>query len=604
MKRLWVRFVLSYLAVVLVAVLVSSLCVHRQLRSHFLKGLENDLYRSARMIGVMLPSEWPATGSSGENQDDLCRKLKAQSGYRCTLVSREGKVLGDSDEASAGMENHLYRPEIRAALEQGQGSSIRFSHTLKETMLYAAVLSPIGPEPVILRLSIPARQVEVDLSAIRSSLLVWSSVGFALTLPLLYLFSRTMSRRIVRLKHFLEAVRRGERSRRLYVGSRDELGELERELDEVAEELSRYVDDLTVERRRRGVILEAIEDGIVLLDDEDRVLFINPAAARIFHVARDSSRGQRLLEVIRSEDLYALVRKARRDVGPTEAGEVVLLTDPDLTFLVTAVAPAEREGSGSIGCLLLLRDISEAKRLDRIRADFVSHVSHELRTPLTLIKGFVETLRDEGVRDPEKAQRYLSIIGENTDRLVRLVEDLLRLSSIELGRIPLRRQPVRIEEIVERASRTLEPRFREKGLALIQSFEEGLPPVAGDPDRLVEILLNLLDNAVKYTQSGEIRVTAEVRPPSTGQAGPQVALSVSDTGIGIPARELPRVTERFYRGERGNQKDVRGSGLGLAIVKHLAKAMDGRVLISSKENAGTTVTVVLPAWSECEEGVL
>ena len=601
-KRLWVRFVLSYLAVVLLAVLVSSLCVERQLHSHFLKGLENDLYRSARMFGAMLPSDLPAAGLPGENLDELCRKLKAETGYRFTIVSTEGRVLGDSDEASAAMENHFYRPEILAALEQGKGSSVRFSHTVREPMLYGAVLSSIGSEPVILRLALPVREVEADLSAIRSSILVWSSFGFALTLPLLYLFSRRMSRRIGRLRQFLKAVRSGARSRRLYKGSRDELGELERELDEVAEELSANMDDLAAERTRRGVILGAIEDGIVLLDDEDRVLFINPSAARIFHVERDSSRGQRLLEVIRSGELYALVRKARREAGPTEAREVVLLTDPDLTFVATAVALAEREGSGSIGCLLVLRDVTEAKRLDRIRADFVSHVSHELRTPLTLIKGFVETLRDEGLRDPDEAQRYLSIIGENTDRLVRLVEDLLRLSSIELGRIPLRRQAVRIEEIVEGASRTLEPRFREKGLALIKSVDKGLPPVAADPDRLVEILLNLLDNAIKYTQKGEIRVAAVIQPPFGGQRGQQVALSVSDTGIGIPARELPRVTERFYRGERGNHRDVRGSGLGLAIVKHLVRAMEGRVLISSTEHAGTTVTVVLPVWPDREEG--
>jgi two-component system, OmpR family, phosphate regulon sensor histidine kinase PhoR len=282
-------------------------------------------------------------------------------------------------------------------------------------------------------------------------------------------------------------------------------------------------------------------------------------------------------------------------------------------------------------CLVLLRDITERKRLEKVRAEFLSRVSHELRTPLTLIKGFVETLQDEGFQeDPQQAQRYLSVIDENTDRLVRLVGDLVRLSSIELGRLPLRVQAVPLKDLVHRAALSFEVRAREKGLELTLEIPEELPAVMADPDRLTEILFNLLDNAIKFTPRGRIRVSASARPPAAepreaqglppglakqadgpprflhvpqgagGTAG-SVVLEVEDTGFGIPAGELPRVTERFFQGERKGQDREKGSGLGLAIVKHLVKVMEGRLSIRSRVDHGTTVEVILPAAPE-EEG--
>jgi signal transduction histidine kinase len=260
--------------------------------------------------------------------------------------------------------------------------------------------------------------------------------------------------------------------------------------------------------------------------------------------------------------------------------------------------------------------------LERVRADFLSRVSHELRTPLTLIKGFAETLQEEGFQDSEQANRYLSVIEENTDRLVRLVGDLVRLSSIELGRHPVRVETVPLKEWLHKAVQSFEISAKEKGIALATEIPEGLPPVMADPDRLTEILFNLLDNAMKFTTDGEIRVSAEQRQglgqpeqvldrrdsengdddrpqflyvsPGGIQAD-SVVVKVEDTGIGIPTEELPRVTERFFQGERKTEDKERGSGLGLAIVKHLVKLMGGQLSIQSQQNQGTTVRVSLPA---------
>jgi two-component system phosphate regulon sensor histidine kinase PhoR len=622
-RKLWVRFLLLYLAVVFLAICIASVYAHYRLRSYFVDRLEEDLFRTARTLAVLLD-----VGGTERPFDAICRQLKDRSGYRVTLIDDRGIVLGDSDRDSSSMENHLYRPEVQEALENGSGSAIRYSHTMSYPMLYGAIQVSSGTPPYFLRLSLPLEGVFARLAAIRSSIVQGSLVAFFAALPVLFFLSRRLSRRIERVTNFVQAARKGDLSRRLYIGSRDELGVLEKELDEVAEELNDQVAELTSHRRRLGTILEAIQDGIILLDAQDRILFINPYACEIIGRKDGPKVGMRLMEVMRSDELYTLVRRAREEERPPAPMEVLFVRNPERTFLARARNLRDVAPAASGACLILLRDVSERKRLERIRADFLFRVSHELRTPLTLIKGFAETLQDEGFQDSEEANRYLSVIGENTDRLTRLVGDLVRLSSIELGRHPVRLEAVPLKERVHKAVQSFEVRAREKGIALVLEIPEGLPPVLADPDRLTEILFNLLDNAMKFTTDGQIRLSAERRPafeqaeeaPGRGDSEskddnrPQflyvpsganplgcVALMVEDTGHGIPVEELPRVTERFFQGERKTQDREKGSGLGLAIVKHLVKLMGGRLSIQSQESRGTTVKVMLPVAPE-EDG--
>ncbi len=622
-RKLWVRFLLLYLAVVFLAICIASLYAHYRLRSYLVDRLEEDLHRTARTLAVLLDVR-----GAEEPFDATCRQLKEPSGYRVTLIDDRGIVLGDSDRDSSSLENHLYRPEIQEALENGSGSAIRYSHSLSYPMFYGAILVPSEPSTYFLRLSLPLEGVFARLAAIRSNIVQGSLLAFFAAIPVLFILSRRMSRRIERVTTFVQAARKGDFSRRLYIGSRDELGVLEKELDEVAEELSEQVEDLTSQRRRLKTILEAIQDGIILVDDQERVLFINPYAREIIGRKEAPEVGMRLMEVMRSDELYSLVRKAREEEQPPAPMEVIFVRNPERTFLARARNLRDAAPGTSGACLILLRDISERKRLERVRADFLSRVSHELRTPLTLIKGFAETLREEGFQDSEQANRYLSVIEENTDRLVRLVGDLVRLSSIELGRHPVRVEAVLLKGLVHKAVQSFEVRAREKGVALTSEIPEGLPPVMVDPDRLTEILFNLLDNAMKFTSEGEIRVSAEQRPglegfekdpawgdsqkgdddrpkflfvpPGANPAG-CVVVKVEDTGVGIPAGDLPRATERFFQGERKKQDREKGSGLGLAIVKHLVKLMGGQLSIESQESRGTTVKVMLPVAPDDQE---
>jgi two-component system phosphate regulon sensor histidine kinase PhoR len=621
-SRLWLRFLLLYLVVVFLAIGVASLYSHYRLRSYFVDRLEEDLFRSARTLAVLLDVQ----GTEG-SLDALCRQLKERSGYRVTLIDDDGIVLGDSDRDSSTMENHLYRPEVQQSLDRGTGSAIRFSHTLRFPMLYGSFLVPSGASHYFLRLSLPLEGVFARLAAIRWNIVQGSLVAFFAAIPVLVILSRRMSRRIERITTFVQAARTGDLTRRLYIGSHDELGILERELDEVAEALSDQIEDLTSQKRRLRTILEAIQDGIILVDAQDRILFMNPYASEIMGRKEGPVQGMRLMEAMRSDELYSLVHRAREEEQPLEPAEVVFVRNPERTFLARVRDLRDTVPAASGACLILLRDISERKRLERIRADFLSRVSHELRTPLTLIKGFAETLQEEGFEDSDQATRFLSVIEENTDRLVRLVGDLVRLSSIELGRHPVHVEAVALKDRLHRAVQSFEVRAKEKGVALVSEIPEDLPRVMVDPDRLTEILFNLLDNALKFTADGEIRVSAEQRsgleiaeeapvrgePEDEDDDRPQflyvpsgenptgcVAVKVEDTGMGIPAEELPRVTERFFQGERKTQDKGKGSGLGLAIVKHLVKLMGGQLSIQSQENRGATVKVILPAAPDDE----
>ncbi len=622
-RKLWLRFLFLYLVVVVLTICVASIYANYRLRSYFVDRLEADLFRTAGTLAILL--DVPEKEGS---YDQLCRELKERSGYRVTLIDDRGVVLGDSDRESSSMENHLYRPEVQEALESEMGSAIRYSHTLSYPMLYGATLVRSGTSPYFLRLALPLEGVFKQLAAIRRNIIQGSLVAFFAAAPLLIFLSRRMSRRIERVTTFVQAARKGDFSRRLYIGSHDELGILEKELDEVAGELNDQMAGLTYERRRLKTIFEAIQDGIVLLDAQDRILHINPYACEIIGRKEGAAAGTRLMEVLRSDELYGLVRRAREEDKPPAAIEIVFVWNPERTFLARARNLRDAAPGASGACLILLRDVSERKRLERIRADFLSRVSHELRTPLTLIKGLAETLQDEGLEDVEQATRYLSIMEENTDRMVRLVGDLVRLSSIELGRHPIQVEAVPLREWLRKTVQSFEVRAKEKGIVLVADIPEGLPPVMADPDRLTEILFNLLDNALKFTVEGEIRISAEQhnvhegveeapvrgdpgcgdddRPqflyvPSGANATGCAVVKVEDTGVGIPAEDLPRVTERFFQGEKKTQGRELGSGLGLAIVKHLVKLMGGQLTIQSEVDRGTTVKVILPVAYE-EEG--
>ncbi|MEW5761661.1 MAG: two-component system histidine kinase PnpS [Bacillota bacterium] len=362
----------------------------------------------------------------------------------------------------------------------------------------------------------------------------------------------------------------------------DQVGRLAESLNLMAERLRRTLDEVTAEKNRMQVILDSMADGVIATDRSGAVILLNPVVAEIFGVQEESARGKSVLEVARDYELDRLFREALASGEPVRQ-ELRILTPEPRIFRVHFTPLKSPEG----GVVALLRDITERRRLEQMRTEFVANASHELRTPLTSIRGFVETLLDGAIDDPQLARRFLGIIDDETRRLSNLVDGLLDLARVEEKRAAFRRQPVNLRDLVERAVGMFERQTREKGLELTVEIPPDLPAIEGEPDLLARVVINLIDNAVKFTPRGAIRIRG--RAVENG-----VELEVEDTGTGIPAESLPRVFERFYRVDKARGRETGGTGIGLSIVKHIVERHGGTVGVESTLGKGSKFTVFLP----------
>jgi len=411
-----------------------------------------------------------------------------------------------------------------------------------------------------------------------------------LFLPILllsWLIGRTLARPLTRSIEEMTAVARelarGRLQQRVAIQSRDELADLGRVLNQMAADLETRMSEVSEDRVRLQAILSSMVEGVLVLDRENRILLMNAAAERMFQLQSSTAIGRPLIEVFRHHPLHQLVQKIRED-QEDQSGEMVVFMPEERVFTVQASIAR----TAGIAAVLVFHDVTRLKRLERVRKDFVANVSHELRTPLTSIKGYIEALIDGAKDDPQKCAEFLVIIQKHADQLNALLTDLLQLSTIESGQYQWRRGSVSVSGLIEKAVHLLRPSAEKKNQALSVSSPEGVGLVTGDADRLTEVFINLLDNAIKYTpERGTITIETE-----SGES--QVKISISDTGIGIPSKEMPRIFERFYRVDRARSREMGGTGLGLAIVKHIVEAHGGRVAVESRMGQGSRFTVTLP----------
>jgi two-component system phosphate regulon sensor histidine kinase PhoR len=593
MKRVWqssliFKFFLSYLAIITLLFgsfyLYSSVIIKRS----YVSLLGDRMEREARMVGATTP--W-----SFDNQalDLLSRDLARELDTRITIIGGDGRVHGDSVEPSSTMENHASRPEVVEALATGTGQSVRYSTTTGYDLLYRAFLQSQGADRRVIRLAIPLSDIEQVIDSLRRTLLV-AFVGFSsLGLLLSYGFSRQLTARIKRLTDFARQVAQGIFPRNFFAKSgHDELDALERHLSEMSEKIRANVEQVVADKEKANSILRCMMEGVLVLDPKGRVLVINQQAERMFHLPQAGDiRGASILEVSRRPEMRHIIHDvlAFDFVNGPYRKEVEL--DEGRWFRVNAVRfriDQKRES----GCVLVFHDITEIKQVEILRSDLVANVSHELRTPLTAIRGYAETLRQSPPDDPADAQHFLSIIENHAERLSRLTEDLLTLSDLESGKIELDFNAVDIGRVVQSVLEVFSDTANKKQVTLEQVIEPELPAVMGDVDRLQQLVINLVDNAVKYTPvSGTVTVKAQ-RALINGICA--VEVSIADTGVGIPEQAIPRLTERFYRVDKARSRDLGGTGLGLAIVKHIAQAHGAQLKIESALHKGTIVSVLLP----------
>ena len=441
----------------------------------------------------------------------------------------------------------------------------------------------------MLRLALPLSLVTASRAGVHRVMLGGGLVALVVAFAIGLFVARRVTRPVVEMQAIARRMSEGDFTARAPVRSPDEIGTLGRALNAMAARLREKIQDLEQEQAKATAILDEMVEGVLAVDGHDAILLINERARAMFGLGTPRPEGKPFLEVVRNADLHAILRAVR---APGEGGvsrhELRLAGPTDRRLQVNAV-PLRLAGD-EVGAVMVLHDVTELRRLEQVRTEFVANVSHELRTPLTAIHGYLETLLGGALEERENARRFLEIVFRHTERLGRLLDDLTDLSNIELGRVALRLEGVRLDEVVDSVLAIIAPKAEAGRVTLAAHLAPGLGPVSADRDRLAQILINLVDNAVKYTPAGG-RVTVSARRTE----GDRVEVAVAETGVGIPPADLPRITERFYRVDKARSRELGGTGLGLAIVKHLVLAHGGALAIDSTPGRGTTVRVTLAA---------
>ena len=514
----------------------------------------------------------------------------AASGARVTVISTDGLALADSQSNPYAMENYAALSEVAEALAHGTGRSIRHSVISNRDVLYYAVRQTWSPKaqstPYVLRFALPVETVAQVLWPFRRSLWLASALILLMGGLIVVLVSHNFSDRIERLTAFSQRVAEGDFRLQPSEGTGDALDVLSDSLNQTATRLDRTIRTLTEERNLSSAILGSMVEGVLVVNAAQRVVFANRSFAAILGLSVPPQAGTGLVEWVRQTELLEAVRKVLLG-EPLVQSEIVTGTLRQHFFAATVASVGT---TGTDGAVLVLHDITDLRKLERVRRDFVANVSHEFRTPLTAIQGFAETLLAGAMDDPQNRGRFLEIILEHSRRLARLTEDLLMLSKMDADRLEFETRRIPIGPFIDSCIETAQPRARDKDLRLSVKLAEKIPDIAGDRRRLTEVLQNLLDNAIQYTPAGgQITVSA-------GVADSAVVFTVSDTGIGIPQAEQPRIFERFYRVDVARSRQVGGTGLGLAIAKHLVEGHGGRIWVESEIGQGSQFHFSVPIF--------
>ncbi len=565
------RILLLYLVTSLIAIIGLGFYLSEVVGDYYLANLKAHLRDKAVLVAYALKK-----GDYAKTVEDLSRAAAA----RITLIQRDGTVAADSWSDPRTMANHGGRPEIRAAMSTGSGSAIRRSTTVNQDMFYLAHrVDPQSSRVAVVRLALPLRDVHTAISRLRIRVvaavtLVFAGIGIFSALQIRKL--RSITSQIAR---FSGTIASGTFDKRLDFSGFGEFDLIADHLNAMAAELKSTVARLKEEAARLNVILKSVPDALLIIDPDDRIVLSSAVSASFFEV--DTVTNRAVETVVRSEEFSALLEAAR--TGGRAVVENIRLERPRERYWSVRISPFVLDARVE-GHIAVFTDITRDVTLDQVRKDFVANASHEIKTPITAIKGFAETLLDGALDDPKHARKFIRTIEAHSERINRLVDDLMTISKIELGVMPIEKTTVDLRELVEVVVLTFEDKATAKGLAVHTWLREGIPEIRADRDRLIQILTNLVDNAVKFTDGGSITI-------GTGSDDTGPYLYVNDTGQGIPPEHLSRIGERFYRVDPSRSRQLGGTGLGLAIVKHLIKAHGWDWAIESSPGTGTRVKI-------------
>lgn len=586
-SRLFWKLFLGYAALNLVATITIVTIVARSQRDSVVGQLEDRLRDSVALLASQMSGE--LAGGRTQQLQDLVRELGSRVDSRITLISMDGEVLADSGLSSlqevAGMENHKDRVELVQAAKLGQGMSERLSPTLGERMLYVARRVDLDGRPAgMVRAALPMSQVNNEIAAVQNAIWLVGGLISVAVVSLTYFLAARVVRPVVSLTRATEAIAAGDYRQHVYFDSNDEIGVLARSFNRMNNELLSRETQLRESGQRLTTVLEGMAEGIISLDDRQRIVLANAAAGTLLGFSPSAARGRPLMEVVRNHLLHDALVGSQQSQEAQRLEIEVNNGEPRVLSVHATLAPQESKTR----FILVIQDITELRRLESMRQEFVANVSHELKTPLSSIKAYAETLGQGAINDSRNNLRFVYRIEEQAERLHQLILDLLSLARIESGQQAFEIAAINVEKTVLACLAEHQANAEQQGVALLTEHAADNLKVRADEEGTRQIINNLINNAINYTPAGG-RVTVSWRKDKSF-----VLIEVSDTGIGIAKEHLPRLFERFYRVDKARSRELGGTGLGLSIVKHLTQSFGGTIEVQSEPGVGTSFFVRLP----------
>ena len=571
-KSLFAKSLGGYLLIIILLSVLILFFSFRTIREYYIESLTGDLTHlcftlETRITSLVAEKRFPELDAFVK---DLGKHIKT----RITVIDPSGVVVADSEKNPRDMEKHNLRAEIIHALQGEVGQAVRFSSTVQQEMLYVALpIKQKGLTLGVLRVSLFMKDITALLEKLQLNILYSVIVISILSLLIALVYSYNLTRPIQELIAASRRVAAGDFSARVFMKRADELKELGDSFNAMTETLSSFFAEISSQKEELNNIISSIQEGLLVLDRKGTIVLSNESIRKALQSS--AVDGKFYWEVIREPQFSALIDRVARD----KTGCVDELIIQGNAFLCSASPLVSQDK-----IIVMCHDVTELKRLEKIKKDFVVNVSHELRTPLTAIKGFVETIEDD---IDDKNRGYLTIIRRNTDRLINIVADLLLLSELEEKGAALSLEACDLKIMLEQMRKIFEPRLKEKGLSLTIRADQALPDVMADAFKLEQVFVNLIDNAIKYTEKGGITV-------SLLQRNGHVLIEIQDTGIGIPREHLSRIFERFYVVDASRSKQLGGTGLGLSIVKHIILLHSGTIDVESTPGKGAKFIITLP----------
>ncbi|MEF2247582.1 MULTISPECIES: two-component system histidine kinase PnpS [unclassified Paenibacillus] len=583
------RLTMIIISIIALAVSAAGFMMMNTFKNIYIDALEDNMVREMKLIASRM--EWKASDNAEEVYSyytEQANEIKSYTESRITFIRSDGVVLGDSDYAAEEMNNHLYRNEVSEALEEGIGRAVRSSNTMRMNMIYVAI--PIKDQTdnysYVIRMAMTLDEVDSGLRKVMYVMIGGLLILFVLAAVISYRVALGLTKPLEQITKVAKRITNQDYVARVTVVKKDEIGELGHAINAMADSLQVQMERIKQNENQLQTVLANMINGIVMIETDGRVVLMNRHAEEVLGLPASELVGRHYSEAKQQYELSQMIQGALRSKEALR--EEVTFYYPEERLVELTLVPISEGEHQRGGVLLVLQDVSAIRRLERMRSEFVANVSHELKTPIAAVKGFAETLLGGAVKDEETARSFLQIIFDESDRLNRLIGDILELSKIESRRVPLMFSPVELDSFVSKTMTLLEAEATMKGIELCSKIQPGLY-VEADEDRLRQIVMNLLSNGINYTPDGG-KVTLSIHAINDDL----LSIQISDTGIGIPKKDLPRIFERFYRVDKARSRSSGGTGLGLSIVKHLVELHKGTITVTSTTGVGTTFTIILP----------